>query len=326
MRLYTNSDIFIKMNSGNAIYNQIVNSVKSINETCILNSKLADSLDNMQRAYKETLALKSADAVKAFEIILIAMPIDKRFPANIPYIKTKRNGKDCVIVDVSKYATVKRSEDGTILEAKCDIPKLYNLLIPAYIALTVLNGQTVISTETTKWMAFLWAKLFNKILTKERIFVGNQERYEAFMYFAMRFFMIYYLETPAAIVDKISSEFIQNVKSKYILMIESNLNQKGINLYENWSTFAYTMFSNEITNIRAITNVEMNAEQYLRTFSSSMGKDGAYLALWSADYFFYCLFVTYNRAYILNDRAWDTIVNENAKIMPRILSGLYKEI
>ena len=326
MRLYTNSDMFIKMNSGNAIYNQITNAVRSIDDTCVLNAKISESLDNMQRAYKETLTLKAIDAVKNFEIILVAMPIDKRFPANIPYIRTKRNGKDCVIVDMSKYSTIKRHDNGGILEAKCDVPKLYNMLIPAYIALYVLNGQTVISTETTKWMSYLWAKLFNRILTAQKVFVGNQERYEAFMYFAMRFFMIYYLETPMAIVDKISGEFIKNTKSKYILMIESNLNQKQINLYKDWSTFAYTMFSNEVTNIRAITNIEMNAEQYLRLFSSYMGRDGSYLALWSADYFFYCLFVTYYKAYILNDRSWDIIVNENQKIMPRILSGLYKEI
>ncbi len=326
MRLYTDSDIFIKMNSGNAIYGQLTNAVRAINDGCIINTKITENLDNLQKAYKETMTLKAIDAVKSFEIILVAMPIDKRFPANIPYIKTKRNGKSCVIIDMSKYCTVKRSESGAILEAKCDIPKLYNLLIPAYIALNVLNDQTVISTETTKWMAYLWAKLFNKVLMTQKIFVGNPERYEAFMYFAMRFFMIYYLQTPEAIVDKISGEFIKNTKSKYILMIESNLNQKQINLYQDWSTFAYTMFSNEITNIRAITNVEMNAEQYLRLFSSYMGRDGAYIALWSADYFFYCLFVTYNKAYILNDRAWDVIVNENTKIMPRILSGLYKEI
>ena len=97
-------------------------------------------------------------------------------------------------------------------------------------------------------------------------------------------------------------------------------------MYQDWSTFAHTMFSNEITNIRAITNVEMNAEQFLRLYSNSMGRDGAYLALWSADYFFYCLFVTYNKAWILSDRSWQTITDENPKIMPRIISGLYKEI
>lgn len=326
MRAYTDSDIFMTMNSGNSIYNSLSMSVKSISDAFIVNTKLSESLDSLQRAYKETLTLKAVDAVKSYDIIIIAMPIDKRFPANIPYIKTKRKGKDCIIVDISKYAVVKRAENDAVLEVKCDISKLYSLLIPAYIALNVLNSETVISTETTKWMAYLWAKLFNQVLIKQKVFVGTPERYEAFMYFAMRFFMIYYLETPMAIVDRISGEFIKNTKSKYILMIESNLNQKNINIYSNWATFAYTMFSDEITNIRSITNVQMNTEEYLKQFYNQMGRDGAYLALWSADYFFYCLFATYNKAYILNDRAWDIIVNENVKIMPRILSGLYKEV
>lgn len=326
MLKYTESDIFTKMNTGNAIYNDLVNAIKSIDGQCILNTKIQESLDQMHKAYRETMTLRVIEAVRSSEIILIAMPINKRFPANIPYVKTKRQGRQCAVVDLSKYAIVTRDNAGNIIEVKCDIPKLYNLLIPAYLSLHVLNEETVLSSETTKWMAYLWARLFNRVLMSQRIFVGNQERYEAFMYFAMRFFMIYYLQTPMAIVDKISGEFIKDTKSNYILMIENNLRQKNINLYKDWSTFAFMMFSNEITNIHAITNVEMNTEQYLRTYSNYMGKDGAYLALWSADYFFYCIFVTYNHAYILNDRAWDDIVNDNPKIMPRILSGLYKEV
>lgn len=326
MRKYTDSDIFIKMNSGNSIYNQLALAVKSIDEKSIINNKLSDTIDSMQRAYKDGIVILAAQAIKKYDVILVSLPIDKKFPANMPYVKTKRKGKDCVIVDLSKYASIQRDASGNIISATCDPNKLYNLVIPAFIALKVLNSDTVISTETTKWLSYLWAKLFNKILMGQKIYVGNPERYEAFMYFAMRFFMIYYLGTNLAIVDKVSSEVLKGPKSKYILMIESNVRQKGIDLYKDWTTFAHTMFSNEVTNIRAITNVEMNAEQYLRLYSMSMGKDGAYLALWSADYFFYCLFVTYNRAYILNDRAWESIVNDNPKIIPKILNGLYAEI
>lgn len=326
MLKYTESDIFAKMNTGNSIYNDLVNAIKSIDAQTILNPKITESLEQMHKAYRETMTLRVIEAVKNYEIVIIAMPINKRFPANIPFVKTKRQGKDCAVVDLSKYATVVRDNAGNIVDVKCDIPKLYNILIPAYISLHVLNDQTVISSETTKWMAYLWARLFNRVLMSQRIFVGNQERYEAFMYFAMRFFMIYYLQTPEAIVNKISDEFIKGAKSNYIMMIENNLKQRDINLYKDWSTFAFMMFSNEITNIRAITSVEMNVEQYLRTYSNYMGKDGAYLALWSADYFFFCIFATYNHAYILNDRAWDDIVNDNPKIVPRILSGLYKEV
>ena len=326
MRLYNQSDIFIKMNAGNAIYNQIVNTVKSIDDRYILNEQLAPSLETMYKAYKETTVLKAIDDIKNFDIILISMPIDKRLPANMPYVKTKRNGRSCVIVDLSKYTTLKRDESEKVIEVKCDIAKLYNTIIPAFLALHVLNNETVISTETTKWLAYLWARLFNKILRSQKFFVENAERYEAFMYFAMKFFMTYYLETPKAIVEKIAMEFIKNEKSKYILMVENILERKKIDLYSSFITFVYNMFSNEVTNIRTGMAEEMSAEQYIRLFSNSMGRDGAYMALWSADYFLYCLFAAFNKAYILNDRAWDYIVNDNPKIMPRVLLGLYKEV
>lgn len=326
IRKFTDSDIYIKMNTGNAIYRQLSLAVKSITEKNILNNKLSDSLDSIQRAYKDGITLLAIQGIKNLDIIIVYLPIDKRFPANMPYIKTKRRGKDCVIVDMSKYASVQVDDSGNIISATCDYNKLYNLVIPAFIALKVLDGNVTISTETSKWLAYLWAKLFNKILMAQKIYVGNPERYEAFMYFAMRFFLVYYLGTNMAIVDKISSDILNGTKSKYILMIEDVIARKKIDLYKDWTTFAYTMFSDEITNIHSSSNIEMNAEQYLRLYSMSMGKDGSYLALWSADYFLYCIFVTYNRVYILNDRAWNSIVYDNPKIVPKILNGLYTEI
>lgn len=326
MRKFTESDIFILMNSGNAIYNQIGVTLKSISGNNVINSKVSESLDTVYKSYKDALTLKAVEAVKKGEIILVHMPIDKRLPANIPYLLSKRQGKDVVIVDMSKYCTVEKAPDGSILSISVQIPKLYNMLIPAYMALKVLNSETVVSSETTKWMSYLWAKMFNKILMSQKIFVGSKERYEAFMYFAMRFFMIYYMKTNMAIVDNVSMEAIKGVKSSYIITIENILKQKNIDLYKNWETFARTMFSNDVTQLRVLSSVDMNIEQYLRLFSTYMGRDGAYLSLWSADYFFFCVFNAFNHSWILNDRAWSSIVEENLKIMPRIISGLTKEI
>ena len=326
MRVFSASDIFIKMNAGNGIISQLQNAVKSIDNKCILNNRLDDALDLMNKGYKDSLTTKVIEAVKKYRIIVVSLPIDKRFPAHIPYLRMKRNGKDCVVVDVSKYAVTDRADDGTISAVKIDMTKLYALLVPSYMALEVLNEYTTISSETIKWMALLWAKMFNKILMSQKIFVGSPERYEAFMYFAMRFFMIYYVGAPLPVVDNISGEFIKNSKSRYILTIENNLRHKNIDLYKDWNTFSGTMFSNEITNIRAVTNVDMNVDQYLRLFSSYMGRDGAYLALWSVDYFFYCIFVTWNHTWILSDRAWQTVVDDDPKILPRILRSCMREI
>lgn len=328
MRKFTDSDIFQKMDANGTITNKIADVLRNVDDKVIINGKIASSLESMHRAYRETLTLKVIKAVESKQILIVSMPIDKRLPYFMPYVKVKRNNMDCVIVDMSKYVTTTRNKQTGAVEEieKVDITKLYNLLVPAFIALNVLNTETVVSTETTKNLAFLWAKLFNRILMTQRVFVNNPERHTAFMYFAMKFFMIYYMNTTPAIVDNIMREYLNGPKNKYIQMVEANLQQKQIDLYQDWTTFAFNMFSNEMTNIHSTTNVDMNVENYLRLYSNYMGRDGAFLALWSADYFFYCLFVTMNHCYILNDRAWESIVNEDKKIMPKIIQGIMKEL
>lgn len=326
MRKFTDSDIFQKMDTGNAVTNQIQNVVRSIDSGTIINNRIDAQLAGMNRIYRDALTTKVIEAVKEGRILVLSLPMDKRLPANMPYVKVRRNGKYCVLVDMSKYCVAQRGPGGLIEELKLDVSKLYAMLVPAYMALEVINEYTVLSSETIKLLSLMWAKLFNKVLMSQKIFVGNRERYEAFMYFAMRFFMLYYCQIPIQIVDNISGEYINNSKSKYIATIENNLQHKGIDLYADWNTFARTMFSNEITNIRAVTNVDMNVDQYLRLFSTYMGRDGSYLSLWSVDYAFYCFFVTWCHAWILNDRSFDDIVNEDPKLMPKILRGLVKEL
>ena len=326
MRKFTDSDIFEKMNTGNAIMNQLNLAIKAVNDSTIINDKLGEALTSMNRAYRDALTTKVVEAVNHGEIRILYLPIDKRFPANIPYVRGKWAGRDCVLVDMSKYCKIQSDESNRIESIAVDIAKLYATLVPAYFALKVLYAGTVLSTETTKGLALLWAKMFNKVLMNQRIFVGSRERYEAFMYFAMRFFMIYYIGAPMPVVDSVSNEYIEGAKSNYILTIENNLRHKNIDLYADWQTFAHTMFSNEVTNIKSVTNVDMNLEQYLRLFGTLMGRDGSYLALWSADYAFYCFFVTFQHTWILNDRGFSDIVDADPKLMPRILRGLFKEV
>ena len=325
MRNYKDSDVYQEMNGGDKIYDALASSIRSINTNSVLNSHITN-LNMLYKAYKESILLKIMEAIKNYEIIIVSLPLDKRFPAYIPYVVTKRNGKECVIVDFSKYVSVVRNTDDTIQSAELDISKAYSILVPSFIALKVLNNKTVISSEVTKWLAYLWGVMFNRVIKGQRVFVDNQERYEAYMYFAMKFFMKYYLESSDAIVDKVSMEFIKNTKSKYILTVESRIRQKNINLYESFGAFTRTMFNNEVTNIKTDTHVDINLESYIRLYSNQMGRNGAYLALWSADLFFYCLFNSYTKSNILFDRAWLDITNTNPKIMGRVVNGLYKEL
>lgn len=325
MRSYLNSEIFQLMNRNNAITNKLKECGQAISEKYIVNKKI-ETMDSFIRTYKESVISLIKNDIDKRNIILLYPEIDKRFPAYMPFIKTKLMGKDVLVVDLSRYGSVTKNDNGEIEKVNIHHDKLYSILVPGYIYLHLMSDNVALPSEAIRLMSIMWAKMFNKVLISRKIFVGNKERYEAFMYFAMRFFMKYYLECPDPVVDNISLAYV-GTKSKYIMFIENNLDLKQINLYSNWTTFASTMFSNEITNLSMVSQgATMDEKLYLQIFDSSLGRDGAFIALWSAPYFLYCLFSTYNQSYCLNDRAWQDIVLSDKKMIPNLMSALIKEI
>lgn len=326
MLSYLNSEIFQLMNRNNAITNKLKECGRAISEKVIVNKKI-ETMDAFMRTYKESIVSFIKADIDKRNIIMIYPEIDKRFPAYMPFIKTKLFGKDTLIIDISKFGTATKNDNGEIEKVNVDPTKLYSVLVPGYIYLHLFYDGVALPSEAIRLMSMMWAKMFNKVLISRKVFVGSNERYEAFMYFAMRFFMKYYLQCPDPVVDNISLMYV-GTKSKYIMFIENNLELKSINLYSNWTTFAHTMFSNEITNLTTVTQngVAMDEKLYLQLFDSSLGRDGAFMALWSAPYFLYCVFSTYNQSYCLNDRAWNDIVLADKKMVPLLMSALIKEI
>ncbi|MCM1214107.1 MAG: hypothetical protein NC548_06255 [Lachnospiraceae bacterium] len=324
MRDYKDSDVFKQMDRGGAISNKLIECGKAINNSIILNGRI-ETMDGFRRTYRESIAVTIANMIARNEILLVAPPIDKRFPANIPYVKLK-NGK-AVVVDFGKYAQVTRDDRGEIISAKIDVDKMYSILVPAVIDLKLIIKTTVLPSETIKLLSIMWATMFNKVLMAKKAFVGDSERYEAFMYFAMRFFMTYYLELPQPLIDKISLDYCKGAKSKYIDFVEANLDLKNIDINSGFIPFIQTMFNNEVTNLQAHNTVglQMDPRGYLAAFDSFMGA-GSYLALWSMPLFLYCIFVTYNQCWILSDRAWASVVLDDKKMVPKLMDSLYKEL
>lgn len=326
MRSFKDSDIFQLMDRGGAIANQLKVSGQAVNNNTIVNGKL-ETLDAFKKTYHETITNLICTDLAAGNILLVVLPMDKRFPAHIPFLKTT-GGKAREIVDVSQYAKVDRDEDGNILKVNVPIDKLYAILVPAYLDLHLFYDTVALPSESIRWLSALWAKMFNKVLSAKKIFINNSERYEAFMYFAMRFCMKYYIQCPDPVIDSITDAYIGGQKSKYIQFVEGNLARRGIDLYRDWSTFAKTMFDNDVTNLSAFntSGTVMDERLYLQSFDMYMGKDGAFVSLWSIPYFVYCLFATYNRADIFNDRAWQDVVLDERQAIPKMMNSFYKEL
>lgn len=326
MRDFRESQIYQLMNRNGILDNQLREAGKAINGATIINNRL-ESLEPLRKIYRETVVLQALKAVEKNQILLVVLPEDKRFPAHIPFMKTK-SAKPIEVIDLSKYAKANKDEDGKIISYTMDVDKLYVLLVSAYLDLVLFSESTALSSESIKRLSIMWAKMFNKILQAKKIFVGNKERQDAFMYFAMKFCMKYYIQCPDPVIDSVCEQFIGPNKSRYILFVEENLAKKDIDLYQDWTTFARTMFDNEVTNLASFNpnGGGMDIRLYLQSFEMYMGKDGAYMALWSIPYFVFCCFSTNRKAGILNDRAWADVVLDDARMIPKLMDSFYKEL
>ena len=326
MRDFRDSQIYQLMNRNDILDNQLREAGKAINGTTIINNKL-DSLEPLRKLYRETVVIQALKAIEKNEILIVVLPPDKRFPANIPFMKTKA-AKPIEVIDVTKYAHANKDEEDHIISYSMDVDKLYVLIVCAYLDLKLFTSTVALSSESIKRLSIMWAKMFNKILVAKKIFIGNKERQDAFMYFAMKFCMKYYIECPEPVIDSICEQFVGPNKSRYILFVEENLNKKGIDLYKDWMTFAGTMFDNEVTNLSAFNpnGGGMDIRGYLQAFDMYMGKDGAYIALWSIPYFVFCCFSTNRKSGILNDRAWADVVLDDSRMIPKLMDSFYKEL
>ena len=195
MLSYMNSEIFNLMNRNDAITNKIKECGRAINEKVIVNNKI-ETMEGFMRTYRESIVSMIRSDIDKRRIIIICPEIDKRFPANIPFIKTKINGKDCSVVDISKYARIYKDENENIEKVNIDVDKLYSILVPAYIDLHLFYDTVALPSESIKLLSIMWAKMFNKVLIAGKIFVGNNESYEGIVYFAIRFVMEWYLWYP----------------------------------------------------------------------------------------------------------------------------------
>ena len=143
MLSYLNSEIFQLMNRNNVITNQIAECGKSITEKVIVNKKI-ETMDAFTRTYRESIVSLIRKDIDNRGILIICPSIDKRFPANIPFIKTRLGGKQCLVVDISKYARVSVDDNDNIRSVNIDVDKLYSILVPGYIYLHLLDDNTAL--------------------------------------------------------------------------------------------------------------------------------------------------------------------------------------
>jgi len=329
MRTFTESDIFEYLDKGNVLQNKMFKILSGESDVIILNNKLESDIKSMLKIFKEPITLKTVNAINSGEILLVKLPIDVNLPECLPYIKHRKDNKKRIIVNVTKYVTeVKDRETGDV-DYSIDIKKLYSLCVPGYLYLKLFDKAYTPSPDAMKISAIMWARMFNKVLIRTIGLTTNKERYEAFMYFGIKFFLKYYLNASDMVVENISNGYLVNGKGYLIDYMENKVKDLNLDPYKSFSDFCATLFNNEVSNIKGvkINNLEekINLSFYLRKFID-MYNISATMALSSYPFFIFTVFSAFNWANICNDRAFEDIVYYDKKDMPKLLVALYKDL
>jgi hypothetical protein len=286
----------------------------------------------MVRHYKDPSVIKIANAIKDGSIILVKNPPELALPKCLPFMKFKQNGVRKVLVDLTLYIREEKDTDVSHTEYHIDVTLLYALTLPAYLSLTLLDETSTMSSDVLYNAALLWSKMFNKVLVRAIGLATNRDRYIAFVYFGMRFFLKYYMEATDATIDSLASKYLEGNQNNYVItFMTEKINALGLNekLYNSFTEFCTVIFNNDVSNIRGIrvSNIadSINTQFYVSQFIT-LYRFEALLSLANFSYFLFVLISVDSHADICSDKSIDDIIKDDKKLLPKLMTALYREI
>ena len=276
----------------------------------IVNEKLEEfTLSKFSLTYKEPIALKALNAVRNGDIVLFVAKPEFNLPECIPFFRYKKGGGAAKIaVNLTNF--INTMDDGNGGEAYIvdDMRKLYVQLVSAYIQLHLPDPANY-PVKSIEIGAMMWARMFCKVLNRTIGLSSNKDRYEAYFYFAARFYLKYLIGVPDATCDAVSKSYLRSgTKSPLILRIESMVEDQGIDMFADLMTFCSTLFNNDISGVKGMRMVsanpgeQLNVSYFIRQFVSSYSQ-ASVMALASAPYFTWMVLCTQKKAYMCNIKA-----------------------
>lgn len=330
----TDSDIF-RMENGTNIFSNKVGAIlqraaaspNGNEDIVILNGKITDSLNNLKKMHSEPVILKAINDIQSGRMILVDLSTKYSLPSCLPFIRYKGNSETKILVNLSQYVEKTKTNSGEILY-KVSVPKLYCLVLCAYLTLNVFNERYILPGKALSSAAYIWASMFNKILSRTVALSTNKERYDAFMYFAMKFFCIYIAQVPEQVAEDVANGYLLKRGRKDFTMVKemkdrmANFNYKP---YEDFGHLCYALFDERVTNLRGIVAdsvaKEINESFYLKRFINQY----SFTALFSLAAFPYFLFTVLNasaKTRIVNDMAFQDFIDDKDYNVIQLLNAL----
>lgn len=304
----TSTDIFRAFDTSGAKLSERMKAIiTGSNAATIVNEALEEStLSRFGVNFKDPIALKALMAVRNGDLVLFTATPEYNLPECLPFFRYTYKGKAKVAVNLTNIiSAVEDTANGTVSYSVEDLRKLYAMLVAAYLNLKIAD-PTEYPIKAIEFGSMMWARMFCKVLNRTIGLSTNKERYEAYFYFAVRFFLINLIGAPDATVESISNTVLKSgAKSQLILMIEDQINKQGINMYESFTAFCSILFNNDISGIKGMRmlyanpNEKLNVSFYVRRFVDSYNQ-GSVMALANVHYFTWMIICCMKKAYLVN--------------------------
>lgn len=294
----------------------------------VLNAELAVQLANIKKIYRDRLTQLAVDEVTRGNIIVYSAKNPTHcMPSYMPFIKYKVKDDQKVAVDVTQHANVKAIKDSDEYDVTMDTKKLYVFIISAYLYLHTFNRNTILPSKLAKSSAIVWAKLFCKILEMKVGLATNRERHDAFMYYAMMFFLVNIIEYNEEAAKAIAKSYFKTgVINSTIGYIETQIENRNLPIYATFEDFCKIMFDPEITGIRTMrlknSNDRITLEYFVSQYITMYHVTSAF-SLAAYPYFIWMVIAACNWAYLFNDKAIEPIASEEYN---SIMTELWKMV
>ena len=294
----------------------------------VLNGELVVQLANIKKIYRDRLTQLAVDEVTKGNIIIYSAKNPTHcMPSYMPFIKYKVQDEQKVAIDITQYATVKKIKDSEDLDVVMDTKKLYVFIISAYLYLRTFNRNTILPSKLAKSSAIVWAKLFCKILEMKVGLATNRERHDAFMYYAMMFFLVNIIEYNEEAAKAIAKSYFKTgVVNSTIGYIETQIENRNLPIYATFEDFCKIMFDPEITGIRTMrlknSNDRITLEYFVSQYITMYHVTSAF-SLAAYPYFIWMVISACNWAYLFNDKTIEPIASEEYNT---IMTELWKMV
>ena len=289
----------------------------------VLNSVLDYQVRSVGKLFNDSLTRAALKEVENGNIQLYYVDNPKdSMPVYMPFIKSKKNGIATIAIDLTSKIRIRKDKGGELMY-DIDVKQLYCYIISGYLYLRKFDKNTVLSSTLMRYTSIVWARMFCRILELKVGLGTNRERYDAFMYFAIKFFLTNICEAPTGICESLSKAYFRTgVTNSIVTYTEDQCTRRGINLYEDLTVFCRTLFDNSITGIRAMRvtgssdelNYKFFISQYITQYHLS-----AVLSLESFPYFMWVILSANNWAYLFNDKLIESMSTDE---FPQIMTEL----